>query len=253
MTATIDHIKRPFFEQLAFFKAKLKNLVPTAHWDDLEKSQHDRAFMVAGAAKADLLQDFVKTVDKAIEDGKSIEWFRKNFDAIVDQHGWAYTGERNWRTRVIYTTNLQTSYAAGRYAQLSDPKLLTLKPLWQYKHNDSVLYPRPEHVAWHNITLPPDHAFWRKYYPSNGFGCKCYVIAVSYEQAYKSGSNFTPPDGYLAGKGIDKGWDYAPGQTVVDDVKKAVNQKMANYEPEIATALKTELKTNGLSLKLEKE
>ena len=50
-------LRRPFAEQVAFFRGKLGNLVPTATWRDLWKSQHDRAFMVAGAAKADLLAD----------------------------------------------------------------------------------------------------------------------------------------------------------------------------------------------------
>lgn len=31
-----------------------------------------------------------------------------------------------WRTKVIYQTNMTTSYAAGRYQELTDPEFLAL-------------------------------------------------------------------------------------------------------------------------------
>ena len=40
-----------------------------------------------------------------------VEAFREDFDAIVARLGWDYNGGRDWRTRVIYETNLNTSYA----------------------------------------------------------------------------------------------------------------------------------------------
>ncbi|MEO7469974.1 MAG: phage head protein, partial [Sphingobium limneticum] len=119
-------LRRPFTEQIAFFRGKLGNLVPTEFWDDLVREQHDTGFMVAGAQKADLLTDLAAAVDRTIAEGKSLDAFRKDFRAIVQRHGWhGWTGEGTkageaWRTRTIYKTNASTSYAAGRYAQLLD-------------------------------------------------------------------------------------------------------------------------------------
>ena len=45
----------PFAEQIEFFRQKLN--LPTEHWDDIMRETHDRAFVVAGAMKADLLDD----------------------------------------------------------------------------------------------------------------------------------------------------------------------------------------------------
>ena len=64
-------LKLPFAEQIAFFRGKLGRLVPTAKWTDLWQQEHDVAFMVAGAAKADLLADLAEAVDKAIADGET--------------------------------------------------------------------------------------------------------------------------------------------------------------------------------------
>jgi hypothetical protein len=112
----------PFAEQIAFFRQKIN--LPSEAWDDIRQAAHDRAFIVAGATKADLLDDLCRAVDKAIATGTTLATFRKDFRAIVGQHGWqGWTGEGTpggfaWRTRVIYETNLRASYAAGRWAQL---------------------------------------------------------------------------------------------------------------------------------------
>jgi hypothetical protein len=62
-----------------------------------------------------------------------------------------------WRTKVIWATNLRSSYAAGRWSQLTDPDLLARRPYWKYVHSESVLHPRPQHLAWNGLTLRHDH------------------------------------------------------------------------------------------------
>ncbi len=171
--ATIENARLPFAEQIAFFRQKLGNLIPTERWDDILRNEHDKGFMVAGAMKADLLADLAKAVDQTKADGQSIQWFRKNFFEIVAKHGWTgWTGSdtkkgRAWRTRVIYQTNLLASYAAGRLAQLKDAGYR----YWIYHHDDSVRHPRPLHQAWDGLILAADHDFWKAHYPPNGWGC----------------------------------------------------------------------------------
>lgn len=247
--ADIDRARLPFAEQIAFFRAKLANLLPTQTWTDVWKAQHDRAFMVAGAAKADLLADLARAVEAAIVQGTGIGEFRKQFDAAVDQAGWAYRGERNWRTRVIYRTNLSTSYAAGRLAQLRDPDLQRLKPYWMYKHSDSVLTPRPLHVSWDGLTLPADHPWFRKHYPPNDWGCMCRVVAVSESEARRNGGRLVDPpdDGFDPSTGepagIGKGWGYMPGDTVTDDIRQSVQEKAKLLPQQLADALRADLDT----------
>ena len=111
---------RPFPEQVAFFRNKLGNLVPTRRWDDMLGAAHDQGFMVAGAMQAELLTDLAAAVDKAISEGRGLEDFRKDFRAIVKRNGWTgWTGEGSvkgeaWRVKTILRTNAYTSYAAGR-------------------------------------------------------------------------------------------------------------------------------------------
>lgn len=230
--------KQPFAEQVAFFRNKLGNLIPTESWLDVQKSAHDTGFMVAGAAKADLLADLARAVDGAIADGQSIDWFRAHFDEIVEKHGWSYRGEYNWRTRTIYRTNMASSYAAGRLVQLKSGNFTH----WMYRHNDSVARPRQEHVSWNGLTLPADDAWWNTHYPPNGWGCQCYVVGVSESAAKRLGGRLEPapddgltPDGRP--KGIDKGWDYMPGATVTDRVRQMLLEKSASLPAPIGAAV----------------
>ncbi|MBN2631556.1 MAG: phage head protein, partial [Rhodobacteraceae bacterium] len=111
MAGIVGTFRRPFAEQVAAFRLRLGDLRPTATWMDVWQAEHDRAFMVAGALKADLLADLAGAVQRAIEDGTSLEQFRTDFREIVTRRGWhGWTGEGTkrgeaWRTKVIYKTN----------------------------------------------------------------------------------------------------------------------------------------------------
>jgi len=234
-SAVSGALRRPFTEQIAFFRGKLGNLVPTEFWDDLEREQHDTGFMVAGAQKADLLSDLAAAVDRTIAEGKSLDAFRKDFKAIVQRHGWhGWTGEGTkageaWRTRTIYKTNASTSYAAGRYAQLVERDY----PLWIYFHGGSK-EPRPEHQALDGICLPPSHPFWKIFYPPSEWGCSCYVVGARSERAARrlgGDPDKKLPDGWdkinpKTGTpfGVGRGWDYAPGESVAPIVQAAAEK-----------------------------
>jgi hypothetical protein len=240
----------PFDQQLEFFRNKLN--LPTSRWDDVQQSAHDRAFVVAGAADADLLQDLRTAVENSIASGAGIEAFRKDFNALVLKNGWTgWTGEGSaagqaWRTRVIYTTNMATSYAAGRWAQLKSPALLKVRPYWKYVHADGVLHPRPLHEAWNGLVLPHDHPFWATHFPPNGWGCHCSVVAVDeaeYRKAQAEG-RAEPPPGWdtidpktAAPPGIDKGWAYAPGANVTRPLKDFIDQKLINVSAPVGAAM----------------
>ena len=246
-----------FREQIAFFLRKLN--IPTQSWTDLWQADHDTGFMVAGAAKAELLQDLRDAVNKAIRDGTTLEQFRKEFDQIVERYGWAYNGGRNWRTRVIYETNLRTSYAAGRYAQLKANTAAF--PYWRYKHSHLDKVPRPLHIShpplgWNGLVLRHDDPWWDTHFPPNGWGCTCYVEGVSEArlgELGKEGPDQAPADEMRTvtvgvrgpsprtvsvPDGIDPGFAYAPGATAFRQTQQAVAEILQHeLEHDFETAL----------------
>lgn len=233
----------PFAQQIAAFRLRLGNLVGTARHDDLIKAEHDRAFMVAGAMKAGLLADLAAAVERTIAEGGTLEAFRRDFRAIVERHGWhGWTGEGTrrgeaWRTRVIYRTNMATSYAAGRHAQLIEAGYG-----WWVYHHSGAEHPRLDHLSWDGLVLPAGHEFWKTHYPPNGWGCGCYVSGARSERGARrlGGDPDKPlPEGWnrrdpRTGEppGIGKGWGYAPGASV-SDLVSAMATKLSDLPSEL--------------------
>ena len=238
-----------FQEQISFFRQKTN--LPTATWTDILHEEHDRSFVVAGALRDDLLSDFRSAVDKAISQGTTLEEFRKDFDSIVAKHGWTYNGGRNWRSRVIYETNLRTSYAAGRWAQIQEGK--KARPFVRYRHNDSVLHPRPLHVAWDGLVLPVDSPWVKTHWPPNGWGCRCYIEALSpadLTKLGKTGADTPPPSndqdvpiGTRGGnprtirtpEGVDPGFGYAPGASLRNGPVQAALESAAGIPASVGS------------------
>lgn len=213
-----------FTEAINYFRGKVR--IPTRRWNDLWRDQHAAGFMVAGAMRDELLADLQAAIDAAIASGETLEQFRGRFDEIVERHGWSYNGGRNWRTRVIFETNLRTAYSAGRWAQAQ--RLKTARPYGRYV---AVMDERTRelHRHWHGTVLHLDHWWWERYMPPNGWGCRCRFVTLSARDLKRYGFTVTDPapevqmtrrqvngpDGTKipveVPEGIDPGFDYNPG------------------------------------------
>lgn len=215
----------PFAEAIEFFRDKIR--MPTRGWTDVWQRMNGRAFVVAGTVKDELIADFQEAVAKGIEDGTTLAEFRKDFDRIVAKHGWQYRGERGWRSRVIFNTNIRTSYQAGRWQQIQ--RLKSRRPWLRYV---AVLdnRTRPQHRIWHDTVLDADDPFWNTYYPPNGWNCRCSVQQLSDRDMARLDLEPAPrapetppvrksvntPEGpriVEVPQGIDAGWAYNVGQS----------------------------------------
>jgi hypothetical protein len=211
----------PFQEAIDAFRSKIG--LPSQAWTDLKEGMHARAFVVAGVTRQDVLTDIQTAVQKAIEQGTTLAEFRKDFEAAC-LGKWVPAQDMGWRSRVIYETNIRSSYAAGRWQQLQDLK--ATHPFWEYRHGDSKI-PRPEHLAWDGLTLSAEDPWWAFHYPPNDWGCTCYVLArdkVDMTRMGKSGPDEAPPtrmvekpwgstgETVMTPQGVGPGWGYSTGE-----------------------------------------
>ena len=241
-----------FQEQIQFMRAKQ----PSVDYWKVRGDAHDRSFVSAGANRADLVADLHQIVTRAIADGMTLREFSQDYDAVLDNYAWEPDGGREWRARVIYETNLRTSYAAGRYAQLQQVK--ATRPFWVYNHSDAVQHPRELHLLWDGLAIHADNPWWQQQYPPNGWGCCCFVTAYSLQelQQYlgKSGPDEAPEgrtrqivykgDVVQVPEGIDPGWNYAPGRSVFEQLVQGALEKTTRLPAAPAAAMNRELLGN---------
>lgn len=220
----VSGIALPPREAIEYLRGKTN--VTSQHWTDVWREAHARSFMVAGAATDALVGDFRSAVGDALEQGTTLRDFRARFDDIVSRHGWVHNGTPAWRSRIIYETNLSMAYAAGRYAQQTEPDTLAVYPYWQYVHSGAA-HPRLQHQAWNGLVLRADDGFWKTHYPPNGWRCGCRVRVLSARALARQGRSgpdqapeietreWTNPrtgEVHRVPQGIDPGFDYNPGE-----------------------------------------
>lgn len=222
----VEGVRQAFREQIAFLRQK--RVKPTKAWTDAMFGDHNRAIVVAGVTDAAMLEEFQAAILEAAQDGQTVEQFGKEFDRLAAKYGWDYRGERNWRVRTIFETNIRTSFMAGRLRQMRDPDVVKLRPYWQYIHGDSrtPAVPRKLHLDWHGLVLMWDDPWWDTHFPPNDWLCSCGVRSLSKRDLArlgKEGPDAAPRDALLPvidkstgqmvmkPQGIGLGWDYMPG------------------------------------------
>lgn len=169
---------------------KNKKLHPAFSYKDVWNEEHATAFTVAKAMQLDVLSDIKGAVEKAIEKGTTFEQFKKELKPTLMQKGW--WGKREMtdpltggtitaqlgsdrRLKTIYSTNLRSAYQKGQYDRTMESDL---HPYLMYRIGASVHH-REQHLRWNNLIRPKDDPIWNSIFPPNGYGCKCYTVAVT--------------------------------------------------------------------------
>lgn len=182
--------------QKALDYIKQKKLKIGFDYQDVWNEEHLTAFTAAKVMQLDILQDMKESIEKAIENGETLEQFKKNLLPILYQKGWCSSTQGAGkqliedpitkeikevyidtpsRLKTIYETNLRSAYMKGRFDRAYNS---TLHPYLMYRIGPSKNH-RKEHLEWDGLILYKNDPFWLSHNPPNGWGCKCYTVAIS--------------------------------------------------------------------------
>lgn len=127
-------------------------------------------YKFSAAKSASMLQEMNSLL---YENGKLISFdkFRKKLDKL----NIAYN--KNW-LEAEYRTARQSGYMAQKWEAIMDNQDLFPNLKYKTQEDDRV---RKEHEALNNIIAPINDPFWDKYYPPNGWRCRCDVIQTAEE------------------------------------------------------------------------
>ena len=175
-------------EALSFLKGK--ELRIGFSYEDVWKEEHAKAFTVAKCMELDLLKDIHDSLTGAIAEGVPYKTWAKDISKTMVNKGWwglqemtdPLTGEVKTvqlgsprRLETIFNVNMRSSYNVGAYSQAMGSES---HPYLMYRIGSSKKH-REDHVSWDGLVLPKSDPWWEKHMPPNGWGCKCYVRAVS--------------------------------------------------------------------------
>ena len=185
-------------EALEFLRAKGLRLNEHWNWWDTWQSANNRAFVVSKMTQESLLRDTHRIVADVLDDGGTLRSAAAELETAYRKAGWwgkqavaaadggteiVQLGSMH-RVRTILRTNMQTSYAAGRYRRQRDT--MESRPYWQYI---AVIdgSTRLSHRKLHELVMPADDPAWNAIYPPNGFNCRCRVRAITAREVARLG------------------------------------------------------------------
>jgi len=195
-------------EAIEFFKSKIP--VWSEAYEKLAEADRPLAFKVAGVTSATLIDKLHDSLSKALEEGQSFRTWKKGINEHYAKAG--YTALDPHHIKNIFTTNVLSAYSVGRYKKLHDPEIEDLIPYFRYW---SARQPttRPNHQAMHGVLVSRHHSVWERWWPLNGYQCKCRVTGATERQKERWGVKEPPP--FVE---PDPGWAGSPGTLTQEQI-----------------------------------
>lgn len=224
---------KSFREAIDFFKDKV--ILTPDEFEKIANEYKSLAFTVSGYSKVEVLKKFYDEILKAMENGTTMDEFKKNMDTFLVAKG--YKGLTNFQADNIFRTNIQTAYNAGHYKQMTEPMVMKLRPYWQYV---AVLDKgtRLTHRGMNGKVFRADDPIWDQWFPPNGYKCRCTVITLSERQVKQKGlevldevPKYVESDGQTVPLIVDHNFNTNPGKvTWKPDLKEYPESMQKAYE-----------------------
>lgn len=263
---------------IAYFESK--GLAPSPDWKSLQDEAHAVKFTVAGITKLDVLNDIHRSLRDALASGTTLRQFQNDLEPLLQRKGWLGRGLvadedgvlqgkklMPYRLETIFRTNIQSSYAAGRYQQ--QMRTVAERPYWEYNAvMDS--HTRPVHASFYGRVFAADDPIWQTLYPPNGYRCRCWVRAltraqldkhpiglessagrlVTVQQPYGRDGEMRPVKGFRDPKtGLlltpDAGFHLNPGRSYLAGLGQSLLEKGVTATPELASVAVREVLANN--------
>lgn len=213
--------------KLAVDYLKSKGVNITWNWHEQLESAYARAFTVAKATKAEVLDTIRWATEQAIANGTGEREYIKKLEPMLKELGWwGKAKDENGnevqlgsprRLRTILRTNKITAYHAARYAQQMEN--VDEQPYWRYVAvKDSRT--RTSHLALHGKIYRADDPIWQTMYPPNDWGCRCRVEALSEYAVQNRGYTISSSQGEIETEEAVAGIDKETGEEIRTTVTK---------------------------------
>lgn len=187
---------RKFDEAIEFFAGKFP--LTKALIAELGEHSGPRAWTVAGVSQLEIVQQTHASLLRAIENGTPFAEWQKEAEASLTK---AWGKRDSARLRTIFVNATQQANNAGRWAQQTDPEVLSLRPFGMY---DSVVDDRTSEFCrtWDGVILPLEEFAKRNACPQTHHLCRASIRSLRPGDAKDRGGTTAKPPTVKASKGF---------------------------------------------------
>lgn len=173
-------------EAINFFRSKVA-LTDSEFYSLAEDARH-MAFSAAGAARLDLVNELYGALSQAIEKGTTLQDFKDQIGAQMTE-AWGHPNAP--RLENIFRTNVMSAYGAGRWAQMTKPEALEVRPNGRYSAlMDSRVCPLCAEL--NGTVLPLSSPFWLSHNPPMHHQDRCEVENLRGDEAKITAADKVP-------------------------------------------------------------
>lgn len=199
--------------------------LPEPLWRKLQAEERRRAFWVAWVTQARAVQELKDAVERAIRDGTTLEDFRQDARALVEE---AWGAEDSPRLETVFRTNVMGAYNAGRQEVFTDPEVMESRPYLRFDAaGDSRMTDICEELD--GTVLPADDPFWRTHTPPLHFNCRSMLTPLTAEEAEEEGVAPEKPE-----TRADSGFGHGPEP-------EDAEPDLTSFDPDIRSVLRERL------------
>lgn len=144
-----------------------------------------QAGRLVGVWDTKFVEDVYGELLAALQDGQSVRdvvpRLQMHLDHYAAQHGIEIFSGRRWSPAyadIVFRTNVQAAYAAGRYSEQFTPASIERTPFWMFSAIGDERT-RPQHMALDGKVFRKDDPASRYYLPPLGFNCRCGTIMLN--------------------------------------------------------------------------
>lgn len=190
----------PWGDALDAFKKR--GLVSESDFETLLKGYAQRS-AVARRLMLDQIQvEVMRHLTDAVEQGETFPQFAGKVNELTDTLGLS-RGKPSY-LQMVFRTNVQSAYGAGRYKAIRNPVIAQSRPYVQYRTVDDARV-RDEHAILDDGKVyRTDDPVWQRIAPPNGFNCRCSIVTLSKSEAAGLDVSTEIPLGYVPTPGFDQ-------------------------------------------------
>lgn len=205
----------PFDEAVAFFRDK--RVMTPAEFDAIEERFKAGGFIARGLASDRTVGIAATLIDSLLTQGLTLDEVRAELaDAesdAADRLG--ISPAAPWYLDTVIRTNIATAYGAGRYAAITDPDVVRLRP-WVQQRTAGDDRVRAGHRALAGMVFLNGGALASRYAPPLFYSCRCTQVTLSQRQFEDRG--LTEQTSEVAEMEAEEFWPNAPGPLTAADV-----------------------------------